>query len=930
MQSIKYKPLALAIAAAFAAPAIAQESTNGAAAAPVEVEEVLVTGFRGSLQNALNTKRESTGVVDAIFAEDIADFPDNNLAESLQRIPGVAISRAGGEGRQITVRGLGPDFTRVRVNGMESMSSTGGTDAIGGNNRGRGFDFNTFSSDLFSNLIVSKTNSASQGEGSLGATVDLKTARPMEMDEMTLSVNGAIGYNEQSESVDPKIAVLFSKQFSDTFGALFSVSYADREILDEGNSTVRWDGTYNAGSFNGETDPNALDEDGNLTQDALALRRINGLSEDGDGNLIDNGDGPFHPRIPRYDSYTHTIERTGIATALQWQPSDATDIVLDILYSKHDSTRNEIFMQGVGNSGSTYSGYNFTDYEIQGNSLVYANISNADAQVENRYDELTTTFTQVTLTASHEFSENFRLNALLGSSKSEFENPVQNTLIARANGVGMSWDYRGDSADTLLTWGDDAYQESNYELTGIRQRPQGTNNEYTNASVDLAFDLNDAVTFKGGLIVKSFDFDTYQSRLASEGANGLSIEGNTFTYDSGLGEDRPWIVPDRAPFIAAGMLSGEGVFELIPREGDTYAIGEDTVSLFAQMDFNTLLGDMPFFGNLGLQYFDTDQSSTGWFDVDGNGTNEQTIFDHSYDDVLPSLNLSLEPIENVILRFSASEGITRAGLSSLRADQGVSVNGSSYTITGGNPLLEPTKATSFDFGVELYMSDTSMLSLTAFKKNIESHVQRLRDQKTPAELGIPAAEVDSQCLAAAQSTDNCNVNALFDRSVPLNGPGGDLHGFELQVQGDFSALGDVGQYFGYIANYTYVKTQLAYLNDLGEIDVVADLTDLSDVTQSATVYFENDTYSARLAWVNRSDYLTDARGRNGNNQHGTYGTTNLDFSSSYQVNDNLKLTFDINNLTNEGDDQWVDNADYRLSYYHETGTQYSLGAQYKF
>src|SRR5690606_23951828 len=125
------------------------------------IEEVVVTGsFRDSLANALNIKRGSAGAVDAIVAEDIADFPDLNLAESLQRIPGVAITRAGGEGRNISVRGLGPDFTRVRINGMEAVSTTGGTDSAGGTNRGRGFDFNTFSSDLFSSLIVRKTSSA--------------------------------------------------------------------------------------------------------------------------------------------------------------------------------------------------------------------------------------------------------------------------------------------------------------------------------------------------------------------------------------------------------------------------------------------------------------------------------------------------------------------------------------------------------------------------------------------------------------------------------------------------------------------------------------------------------------------------------------------------------------------------------------------------
>lgn len=896
MNKFYIKPLVAAIALTAAGQNFAQE-----AGANNTLEEVVVTGFRGSLQSSLNAKRDAVGVVDAIYAEDIADFPDNNLAESLQRIPGVAISRAGGEGQQITVRGLGPDFTRVRINGMESMSSTGGTDAIGGNNRGRGFDFNTFSSDLFSNLIVRKTNSANIEEGSLGATVDLQTARPLSLDDFVLTAGADLSYNDKSQETDPKISLLVSKQFSDTFGALLSVSYADRNIKDEGNSTVRWD-VYDAGSYRGDAAAPELEE-------------INSA---------------FHPRIPRYDSYQHTIQRTGVAATFQWLPTEATEVVLDVLYSKHDATRNEIFMQGIGNSSSAYAGYNFTDYAIEGSSLVYADISNADAQVENRFDELSTDFTQVTLTATHAFTDRLRLNVLLGDSTSEFSNPVQNTIIAKAVGTGMSWDYRGDSADTLLTWGDAAYQESSYELTGIRQRPQGTNNSFTNLAADLEFDFNDSVTLKGGVASKSFAFDTYQSRLASEGANGLSIDGNMFAYDSGLGDGKPWLVPNRDNFIAAGILSNEGVFETEVRTRDTYAVEEDTTSAFAQVNFQTTLGDTPISGDFGFRYFTTDQSSTGWFDVNGDGEDTQIYVDHTYDDILPSMNLRMEPLEDVVLRFSASEGITRAGLSSLKADQSVGVNGSSYTISGGNPLLEPTKATSYDAGIELYMSDNSAMSMTVFKKEIGSHVQGLRDQKTPAELGIPASEVAAQCTAAAQSAADCNANVLFDRSVPLNGPGGDLHGFEWQLQSDFGALGDFWADFGFIGNYTYVKTELAYLNSDGEVDVVANLTNLSEVTKSATVYYENDKFSARLAVVDRSDYLTDARGRNGNVQHGTYGTSNLDFSSSYQFNDNLKLSFDISDLTNQGDDQWVDVEDKRLSYYHETGTQFSLGAQYKF
>lgn len=169
--------------AAVAAPATALANTPpppGSSDSDTIHEEIVITGsFRDSLASALDLKREAAGFVDAIMAEDIADFPDNNLAESLQRISGVAITRAAGEGRQISVRGLGPEYTRVRINGMEAIATSGGTDAIGGANRGRGFDFNTFPSDLFNALVVRKTASADVEEGSLGATVDLRTAKPL-------------------------------------------------------------------------------------------------------------------------------------------------------------------------------------------------------------------------------------------------------------------------------------------------------------------------------------------------------------------------------------------------------------------------------------------------------------------------------------------------------------------------------------------------------------------------------------------------------------------------------------------------------------------------------------------------------------------------------------------------------------------------------
>ncbi|HET9865228.1 MAG TPA: TonB-dependent receptor plug domain-containing protein, partial [Steroidobacteraceae bacterium] len=207
-----------------AGPALAADSGQ-------EIEEVVVTGFRGSLNTALAEKRSETAAVDVIAAEDIGKFPDSNLAESMQRIPGVALTRGdGGEGRNISVRGLGPGFTKVRINGMEGAAQTGASDIYGAGNNGRSFDFNVFPTEIFSQLAVRKTPSADVEEGSLGATVDLKAPSAFDYSQDQLfSITGRGIYNEVSKDVDPRISLLASKKFfDDTFGVLGTFSYQER------------------------------------------------------------------------------------------------------------------------------------------------------------------------------------------------------------------------------------------------------------------------------------------------------------------------------------------------------------------------------------------------------------------------------------------------------------------------------------------------------------------------------------------------------------------------------------------------------------------------------------------------------------------------------------------------------------------------------
>lgn len=875
-----------------------------------EIEVITVTGgFRSSLASALNQKRFATGATDTIKAEDIADFPDLNLAESLQRIPGVAISRAAGEGRQISVRGLGPEFTRVRINGMEAQSTSGGTDQIGGANRGRGFDFNTFSSDLFNELTVRKTASADVEEGSLGATVDLRTARPFDYDGLTFAANVQAGYNDLSEEVDPKASFLVSNIFADgKFGALFSLALSERNIIDEGASTVRWDNVNDFGRYQG-------------SNSGAELAAINDA---------------FRPRLPRYDSYTHNVKRTGAAAAFEYRPTQETRVNLDILYAKDDSTRNEIFTQGILNGNTQTARMNVLDYEIDDtNTVTYAAFENATMRNENRYDELGTDFLQVSLNGQHQLSDNLKVEAMIGRATSEFDNPVQTTVVMEKTGVDFSYDYRGSKRQAPeLLFGAGAYDAAGWSTNSVRLRPLGAENTFDTAALDLEYALNDSLTLRGGLHYKTFEFETREARRSSENAGGIVMSPDLImSYNSGLGSQGAWLVPDLAAIDAAyDIYSNSGAFEVSTdnRRVDNYSAEEKTLGAYLQLAFETEVGDTTIRGDVGGRYVKTDQSSTAWASL--GGTQELITAKHDYNDFLPSLNLVFEPLDDVIIRFGYAEVMARAGLGSIRPNVSVSVSGGSRSISGGNPTLEPTKAKTYDLGLELYFDNESLLGVAVFRKDIDSYVQGLRETKLFTETGLPIQAAIDACNAGPGygAEFGCTENVEWQTNTPLNGPGGDLYGFEVQYQMPFTFLPAGWDRFGFIGNYTYVKAQLDYINADGMILATRDLQGLSENTRSATLYYEDDTFSARVSLTDRSEYLTNAIGRNNNDMEGTNATRNIDAALSYQLTEQWKLSFEALNLTDEVDDQWVDSSGNRLTYYHATGRQYYIGAQYKF
>ena len=888
MKTFELKPLTLAMAM-IAVPAIAQESNSNLDDATLE--EITVTAsYRESLAKALDQKRNAVGSKDAIMAEDIADFPDLNLAESLQRIPGVAITRDAGEGRNISVRGLGAQFTRVRINGLEAISTTGGADSSGGANRSRSFDFNTFASELFSNLTVHKTSSADLDEGSLGATVDLNTGKPLDMDQsLTFAANGQMGYNSQSEEMDPRGSFLVAgKNEAETIGWMASYSYSKRNILEQGFSTVRWS---NSEDF--------------VTCSACA----------DDAELASLNEG-FFPRIPRYGNFTHEQERQGFTGTLQFRPSDSTEILVDYLTSQFDATRQEEFVSVGIKEKFNYPVVDVTDYTMDSNGTLTAmSMDNYAVRIENRFDELETKFDQFSIRGSHDFSDSLRVNGIVGASESNFSNPMQTTAIIDAYGIDGTFSYTADG--NLSFGGLDTANPQNFELVQVRQRPNSVDNSFQTVAFNVEYDINDTWSAKAGVSSKSFEFDVqeYRGEPKYSGVSAANFGGSTVSMNG-----TTWWSPDvnEVYDFAAGDIAaaiGDNPYETRPQ--DNRSVAEDDTGIYLQVGWNSELAGLPFRGNVGVRQVKTEVESNGWTKR-ATETGSEIIpvsANNEYTDTLPSLNMALDVHEDMVVRFSVADVMARPSLGDL------SPYGSIDTYNGevsfGNPKLDPFRARAYDLSYEWYFADDAVLAVAYFYKDVNSFIT------SASEDGLSWAQTGLATSALEGAGGTFDEKSPWNVNKKINGDGGELSGFEVQYQQP------IMENFGVILNYTYVDSEMNYAQP-GDEPLLAPLTGMSKNTYNATAYYEDDMFSARISLAKRADYMTrsPASTRNGQNYEGTLGTTNVDFVASYNLNDNTTLSLEGINLTNEPNVQVVDFD--RTVVDHTTGRQFYLGAQYKF
>ncbi|MEH3123559.1 MAG: TonB-dependent receptor [Sphingomonas phyllosphaerae] len=929
-----------------------QEATTPAdpaaiTAAPIEdgaAADIIVTGFRRSLDAALNVKRESVGAVDAIVAEDIAKFPDQNLAESLQRIPGISIQRDAGEGRAITVRGLGAQFTRVRVNGMETVATS--TDGAS-SNRDRAFDFNVFASELFNSIVVHKTAEASLDEGSLGAVVDLNTGNPLGGKAGVTLVGSVQGsYNDLSEKVRPRVAGLLSwKNEAGTFGAAVSAAYSKTNILELGNNTVRWaqarfDSVNGTPCFyNSATGTTPVRNSGGTYRSSAAC---------------DQAALAFHPRIPRYGEVLHDRERLGVTGSIQFAPSEATKISIDGLYSRFREDREEKWGEVLLRSNERSIDLLNPTYDDRGN-MTSATLNDAWVRTEHYFRKSQTEFYQIGGSWDQDLGDRFRFTLLGGISRSEATIPVETTFVFdNRTAQNYSYDYT-DMWQPKLTFGSSVTDPANFQLAEIRDRPSDVVNTFRTAQLRTEWDVTDNFKAKVGGVWRRFEFDsTAYTRDATvcptkttaapdvvlgtvtcSPSSQVFAPGAVYGFPAGnLGETfelgkagqpsgttTTFLIPNIA---AAADYTGLYDRALAPDVGNIRNVVEEVKGGYLEFDIKGELLGLRYAANAGMRYVRTEQTSTGL----NNGT--AVTVRRGYDDWLPALNVALFPTEEIIVRGAVSKVMTRPTLGNLTP--GGSVDGFNYRISFGNPQLDPFRATSYDLAAEWYFAPQSILSVALFKKTVDSFPVSVTTTGTYASTGLPTSIIPPSSPAASNPEGQ-----LWQITSVTNGTGASLKGMELSFQTALRFLPGFLRNFGVIANATFIGSDASYTQSgpavtpggaLVAVTRTETLYGLSKRAYNGTLYYEDARFSARGSVSYRGPYIDGGSGT-GNIFEGYNSSLNVDASVRYKITPNVEVSLEGTNLTDNYRSRYTDLDANRNYEYNHFGRTILFGARFK-
>lgn len=908
------------IAAAFSGSAVSAEETTSA-----QLEEVVVTGsYARSLKQAEQLKRSNIGFSDAVVASDIADFPEQNLAEALQRMPGVTIERNKGLGTKVNVRSLPTEFTHVSINNLATASGSGGRDV----------EFDVFASEIIQAVNVQKSPTAADEEGGIAGSVKITTARPFDYDGRKLIVSAEAAHNSISEEIDPNIAFLASDTFGN-WGGLVSFSSAKRTNRTDSNSGVnfrplsRWLEKQGSDSKQAQSD-----------QAAAVLERDTGIV------INDRFDADETSRVVFMDkvgnrAYLNDQDKWGATAALQYKPSDTFTLGFDLLVGSYDATEDE---------------YDAAAYAASSPSTLYR-IHDYDSDTLSRYGITVLTDTSYAYT-QHEFlsKENvnetdysqysvnldwqkwgFDITGLVGYSGAEKLSDRTNlkhtayapsrTRYTSQGGETVPSEQEGtidmyNSPDAYLF---DFYEVVLEEIKDDKYAAQlDFRREFDLGNFPALSDIQFGVRYTDK--AKERNQGTNQVKGPSEGDSSWSgvrtLKDSELTPIDDLvpGGD---FLPELSYSPTWSQISNGYARDFFRYDGfhvdyepdQYYKVDEETVALYAMTNLDFTVAGLPSTLNLGARFIDTEVLSSGYHQVqnaDGSTgyTSSPVSKEGSYSDLLPSMNYVLEITPSTLFRAAASKTLMRPALGDIAYKRTVSVNDFKYR--DGNPDLQPTYADQWELGVEHYIDDGGVFAISYFSKEIEGVV---REALTGIEPDV------------TKYNDNGTLDGVYDFEIyqKVNADGSyDVTGLELVAQFPLSLIHPSMEGFGINANYTMLDNSLTGESDL---DIPTAPVGLAENTYNMTFYYENDTFDARISYNYKDKYVETIERDMYPVYRDAYGQ--MDLSMGYRVLDNVKVNLEVINLTDEVTKGYTMDPKFPTMY-EVSGRRISLGVRANF
>ena len=975
---IRKTPLAAAISLALGSPvALAQESAV--------MEEVVVTGIRQSLKASMDVKRNRDGVVDAITAEDIGDFPDSNLAESLQRITGVSIDRQRGEGSRVTVRGFGPDFNLVLLNGRSMPTSSVDADIA----LGRSFDFGNLASENIAAVEVYKSGQANVPSGGIGSTINIRTARPLDNPGLSWTVAASGVHDESTEegsSWTPEISGLFTNTFvDDTVGVALSLIRQERNNGVDTASVGGWR------SFEGDND---------ATWGGIPRN-------DSQTNRPGAGDIYSVPQSIGYQFNEYDQTRTNGQLTLQWQPNDRVEATLDYTFADFELEHNYNNLSAWFNFGAQETVW--TDGPIASPSTYRERLPDSDfsmgAGTDASKNELTSTGLNIVWdvtdnivleldyhdsTAESEPDSSWGNSALL--STASFTRNVTTGYFAAGHlpvlelGLGQPL-----SPDDMIVTGsvfgnniadmdiEQTRLSGSYEfdagfIESIDFGIQLTETDYRSASSVVQRDAWGGVTQRGAIS----DLMTPSSAAGAfdeiSGGSDPRLQTDFFTWDLAQVVARTEALMasgDATTFMLADM--GDCGTGLCPSSNFTTdrRTTEETDAIYAQINMASEIGDMPYAIRAGIRYEQTDVSSQAlaptYTRLDWIAGNELTAvrgpdpdfssLDGDYDAVLPNLDFRIDLTDDLVARLSLSKTLTRPNFDDIQGGQTIEqlVRVNQGEGRRGNPALKPFESENIDLSVEYYYGDSSYFAVGYFRKDVENFIGESSVIENTFGLPHPAlGPLFDEATAATGSTDSGAIYSWilenradapgvdaengvitgvegrdpaspFNLTVPVNIQEATMDGWEVVLQHNFGETG-----FGIILNATIVDADVGYDDfSLEEQFVLSGLSDSANFIG----FYDKDGISVRIAYNWRDDFLSGTGQANVGAGPPTYTDEyeQWDLSASYWFgeDENYQVYLDILNLTDETS-YIYGRAEAQTLFASQLGRRYNLGFRYKF